>query len=177
MTTPKSSRISRVNFTLYKIPLKMNAEESIFSNATGLHLQILLINNLLQRHLLKTTISRTFVSSNSHSVVTKNRIYKRWLLLSDYHSPNPLVLFVEKIKYLKNSFQFLFSNSRKYNLDVVFPLITHSGIQENNVFIVSDDFIGRYKTLKHLLRINLFFSFVITDVLAIRFTSDQSNEK
>ena len=47
MTTPKISRISKANFTLYKILLKMNVEELIFSNVGGLHLQSLLRNKLL----------------------------------------------------------------------------------------------------------------------------------
>ena len=92
MTT--SSGISRMNFTLYEIPFNMNVDESIFSNVAGLHVQILLRNKLLKRYILKTTISRTFVSSNSHLVATKNHIYKRWVLLNDYNSPNSLVLFV-----------------------------------------------------------------------------------
>ena len=48
MAPPANSRISRVSFTLYKIPLKINVEESIFSNAAGLHLQILLSNHMAQ---------------------------------------------------------------------------------------------------------------------------------
>ena len=47
MTAPESSRISRVNFTSYQILLKMNVEESIFSNVADLHFQILLRNKLL----------------------------------------------------------------------------------------------------------------------------------
>ena len=47
MTIPKSSRILRVNFALYKITLKMNVEELIFSNVADLHVQILLRNKLL----------------------------------------------------------------------------------------------------------------------------------
>ena len=47
MTTPKISRISEANFTLYKILLNMNVEELIFSNVAGLHLQSLLRNKLL----------------------------------------------------------------------------------------------------------------------------------
>ena len=51
MASPKNSRISRVSLTLYKIPLKMNLEESIFSNTAGLHLQILLSNHMAQWNL------------------------------------------------------------------------------------------------------------------------------
>ena len=53
----------------------MNAEELIFSNDARLHLESLLKSKLLERYILKTTISRRFISSNSHSVAT---IYEGW---------------------------------------------------------------------------------------------------
>ena len=53
----------------------MNAEELIFNNDARLHLESLLRSKLLERYILKTTISRRFISSNSHSVAT---IYEGW---------------------------------------------------------------------------------------------------
>ena len=47
MTTSKNSRIARASFDLYKIPVKMNVEELLFSDIAGLHLQGLLRNKLI----------------------------------------------------------------------------------------------------------------------------------
>ena len=47
MTTPKSSKISRADISLYEVPLKMNVKELVFSNVAGLHLQSLLRNKLI----------------------------------------------------------------------------------------------------------------------------------
>ena len=89
MTTLKCSRISKENFTLRKIPLNVNVDELIFGNVAGIHLQILVRNKLLYRYIMKTTISKTFVSSNSHLVATKNHIYKGWGAFKRLPLPKP----------------------------------------------------------------------------------------